>query len=114
VNERDERTARNESLLRSVNENIEELTEKFQVVPEDERFEFHCECGQTGCEERIRMTISEYRTVRVQQDRFAVVPGHESPDFERVVDYSERYVVVDKLPQAEPFVGADGVPRSDG
>jgi len=33
-------------------------------------------------------------------------------EIERVVERTERYVVVDKLPQAEPLVGADGEPDS--
>jgi hypothetical protein len=50
--------------------------------------------------------------VREENDRFAVVPGHEDEQIERVVERAERYVVVDKLPQAERFVGADGQPDS--
>jgi hypothetical protein len=29
-----------------------------------------------------------------------------------VVESNDRFVVVDKLPEAEPLVGADGKPRS--
>jgi hypothetical protein len=50
--------------------------------------------------------------VRGDNDRFAVVPGHENPEIERVVERHERYVVVDKLPDAERYVGADGKPQS--
>jgi hypothetical protein len=50
--------------------------------------------------------------VRADNDRFVLVPGHEDPQIERVVERSEGYVVVDKRPEAEPFVGADGKPDS--
>jgi hypothetical protein len=40
------------------------------------------------------------------------VPGHEDANIERVVERTEGYVVVDKRPEAEPFVGADGEPVS--
>ena len=65
-----------------------------------------------GCTERVRMTVAEYQHVRADNDRFALVLGHETPEMEAVVESNERFVVVDKLPEAEPLVGADGQPRS--
>ena len=114
MDERLERTARNESLLREVNERIEELSadaEAQGIAPEG-LIEFHCECGREDCTERVRLTVEEYQGVRADNDRFAVVPGHETPEMEVVVEVAERFVVVDKLPEAEPLVGADGKPRS--
>ena len=107
--------ARNESLLREVNDRIEELSENVEaqgIAPEGGLVEFHCECGRDGCTERVRMTVAEYEHVRADNDRFAVVPGHETPEMEAVVEANERFVVVDKLPEAEPLVGADGKPLS--
>ena len=107
--------ARNESLLREVNDRIEELSENVEaqgIAPEGGLVEFHCECGRDGCTERVRMTVAEYEHVRADNDRFAIVPGHETPEMEAVVEENERFVVVDKLPEAEPLVGADGKPRS--
>ena len=60
------------------------------------------------------MTVSEYEHLRSDNDRFAVFPGHETTEIEAVVERGEHYVVVDKLPEAEPLVGADGAPRSGG
>jgi hypothetical protein len=117
VNERLERQARNESLFREVNDRIEELSadvEKQGIAPEGGLVEFHCECGRDVCDERIRMTVSEYERLRSDNDRFAVFPGHETTEIEAVVERGEHYVVVDKLPEAEPLVGADGAPRSGG
>jgi hypothetical protein len=56
------------------------------------------------------MTRAEYEHVRSDNDRFALVPGHENEQIERVMERTERYVVVDKRPEAEPYVGADGKP----
>jgi hypothetical protein len=115
MEERLERTARNESLFREVNDRIEELSENVEaqgIAPEGGLIEFHCECGRDGCTERVQMTIAEYERVRADNDRFAIVPGHETPEMEAVVASTERFLVVDKLPQAEPLVGADGRPRS--
>jgi hypothetical protein len=46
----------------------------------------------------------------LERERFAVVPGHEDPEIERVLERTDRYLVVDKRPEAEPLVGADGDP----
>ena len=115
MEERLERTARNESLFREVNDRIEELSENVEaqgIAPEGGLVEFHCECGRDECTERVRVTIAEYEHVRADNDRFLLVPGHETPEMESVVESSDRFVVVDKLPQAEPLVGADGKPNS--
>jgi hypothetical protein len=114
VDERLERTARNEDLFRQVNDRIEELSTEAEAqgIAPDGLIEFHCECGREGCTERVRLTVEEYQGVRADNDRFAIVPGHETPEMEVVVEVAERFVVVDKLPEAEPLVGADGKPRS--
>ena len=112
MNSREERTARNEALLREVNERIHEVGERLQVLPDDEVLEFRCECGRPECDEFISLTAREYEHVRSDGDRFALHPGHENPELERVVERAERYVVVDKRPEVEPLVGADGQPES--
>jgi predicted NBD/HSP70 family sugar kinase len=114
VDAREERSAKNEALLREVNDRIEEVGEHFRVLPDGDRLDFRCECGRPGCEETISMGVSEYRQVRSENDRFAVARGHEDAEIERVVEQTEHYAIVDKLPEAEPLVGADGQPDSGG
>jgi hypothetical protein len=109
---RDARLATNEALYREVNERIHEVGQRLQVLPDSELLDFHCECGRTDCEEPLQMTPSEYQHVRSDNDRFALVPGHEDAELERVMERTERYIVVDKRPEAEPYVGADGKPDS--
>jgi Icc-related predicted phosphoesterase len=110
---RQERSAKNEALLREVNERIHEVGERLQVLPDDDMLDFRCECGSPACENYVSMTASKYEDVRSDNDRFVLVPGHEDPEIERVMERTERYVVVDKRPKAEPYVGADGKPDSD-
>jgi hypothetical protein len=107
VDERLERQARNEALVREVNERISAL-DRAAVAGDGETFGFHCECGRGGeCGERVWMTLAEYDVVREQDDRFALLPGHETDGLEHVVGRSERYVVVDKVDEAEPLVADD-------
>jgi hypothetical protein len=115
MDKRLERTARNEALIREVNERIEKVdkaAEEASLAPEEAFFEFLCECGaedagDLGCEEHVQLTIREYEQVRSQDDRFAVYPGHEQAELEWVAARNERFVVVDKRPVAEPFVEDD-------
>ena len=109
---REVRAAKNEALLREVNDRIEAVGRHLQVLPSGELLDFRCECGEDDCEAFISMPVSAYEHVRADNDRFAVLPGHEDDGIERVVERAETYLIVDKLPRAERFVGADGEPDS--
>ena len=98
--------ARNEALLRSVNERIKTLDQEAGAWTDpNERFWFQCECGATDtCQERVEMTLAEYERVRTQRDRFAVAPGHQADEIEEVVERNDRVVIVDKRDAVERFV----------
>jgi hypothetical protein len=115
MNRRLDRTARNEALIRVVNERIEQVDKAAQEATYDHKetlFEFLCECGDgeagdVGCEAHVEMTIREYEAVRSQDDRFVLHPGHEQEAIESVAARNERFVVVDKRPRVERFVEDD-------
>jgi hypothetical protein len=108
VDERFARQARNEALFREVNERIAQLGEAAEAWSPDGIVEFLCECGdENGCGERIQMPLEVYEGVRAQDDRFAVKPGHETLELETAVDWTDDYVIVDKVPAAERFVADD-------
>jgi len=94
VDERGERVGRNEDLFRTVNERVRDVNEAFSVVLE--QTDFVCECGMRECVETVRMTLAEYERVRSDPTLFAIVPGHDFPEYERVVGGNERYAVVRK------------------
>jgi hypothetical protein len=106
VEERFDRQARNESLMRTVNDQIAALDElSADWATPGHQFEFKCECGKTsGCDGVLQMTLTEYEVVRSQRDRFAVLPGHESAEIEHVVEETDRYVIVDKRDEVEHLV----------
>ena len=107
MEERLERQARNEALAREVNERVNVLHRE-AVGGDGDTFGFHCECGRHGgCPERVWMTLAEYDVVRAQDDRFALVPGHETDELEHVVEANERFVIVDKVDEAEHLVADD-------
>ena len=106
--------ARNEALFREVNERIAELGSRAQAWSPDGT-DFLCECGEEGgCGQRVRVPIDVYERVRSQDDRFIVRPGHETPEIERAIEWTDEYVVVDKIPAVEEYVADDprGAPSS--
>ena len=107
---REERLARNETLFRSVNENIEQSAVSGQI--DDHVFEFFCECSNLDCTLLLPMTLSEYEEVRADPRQFLVAPGHELPEIEAVVASKSAYQVVLKVGEAAEFV-AERDPRSD-
>jgi hypothetical protein len=95
-----ERAARNQALFRTVNERIERRNEAFaELTP---YWGWVCECADTGCIERIDMTLGEYEELRADPTRFVVSwnERHVVPDFERVVESTERYRIVEKIGSA--------------
>ena len=118
MEERLQRQARNEALVREVNERMNALARDAAgsgAVNGVATFGIHCECGREGgCGEMVWMTLAEYEIVRQQDDRFATVPGHETEGLEHVVESNERFLIVDKVDAAEPLVADDPRGRTSG
>jgi hypothetical protein len=110
VDDRGKRIGQNEVLFREVNERLRELGEGFSLVAEEA--EFVCECGSSTCTEHIRMTLSKYEAVRSNPKRFFVRHGHEIPEYEKVVEEDEGYLVVEKLPGGPAGIAIRDDPRS--
>ncbi len=98
--------ARTQSLFREVNERIEEVTAGRSALGE-----VVCECADHACADTIPLTVEEYESVRRVPTHFLVLPGHELAEVERVVDETERYVVVEKIGKGAE-VAAQFDPRS--
>ena len=90
----EQRAAQNETLFRSVNEEIERLGQG--VGPEPRYTAFVCECSDGTCAERIQLTIAEYEDVRSHSRWFVTAPGHVNLRIEHVVRTTDRYVIVEK------------------
>jgi hypothetical protein len=55
-----------------------------------------CECGDNSCVEQIEVAVEDYERVRRDPTLFMVVPGHEIPDVEDVVERASGFLVVEK------------------
>ena len=94
MEERAREVGRHQALFREVNERIEELAGTFDLKDE---LTILCECGSGDCAERIALSEDEYERLRRIPTHFAVRPGHEIPQVERVVERHDGFVVVEKF-----------------
>lgn len=103
-----EKNARNQVVFREVNERIAELT---ILVSEIDVNLFICECSDPACAESLEITPGEYERVRGDGTHFVVVPGHELPEIEQVVDGTARFLIVETVGTAAA-IARDSDPRN--
>jgi hypothetical protein len=92
--ERERRAAQNQLLFREVNEQIVNLTERFQAQLSD--LDLVCECADPSCTGAIRLGLDDFGRIDRVQNAFLVLRGHEDDRVEDVVDQRDGYVVVRK------------------
>ena len=86
------RQARNQMVLRDVNERIARLADAYRVFREP--YDFLCECSVTGCRTTVRATIGEYDLVRSHPSTWIVAPSHDDQEREQIVYRTDRFAVV--------------------
>ncbi len=110
MDERARRIAENEALFRDLNEEVGAVAHSFSAGGESRTFDFLCECGDPVCAQRVPVARAKYGELRGSPLRFLVVPGHEIPDVERVVETREHYMVVEKFGESAE-IARDRDPR---
>jgi hypothetical protein len=93
ASQRDARLAQNEIRFRELNEQEAHLDPR---EPAPDRIDLVCECSDRECTRTFSMPFSEYEWLRQNPWRFAVLPGHEAPAVEDVVERNECYAIVEK------------------
>jgi hypothetical protein len=104
----DERLAKNEALFRAVNERLDEVGD---AIPWSKTTDYLCECSAASCMEIIELTNDEYERARSRPTRFVLVPGHQEPDLERVVEENDGFLLVEKAVAVDEIIEDD--PRSE-
>jgi hypothetical protein len=94
VDERARKIGENEALYRTINEKIEDLNRAFGTVTET--MAVVCECGQLECTEQIELDLPTYERVRSDPAQFVILPGHEIPDVESIVEPHEGFYIIRK------------------
>ena len=93
------RIAKNESMFRAANEQIEleaEVRGDFA-----DAVQFVCECPDPSCTELVELTLDEYERVRTGPRRFFVLPGHQALAVQAgaavVVEERDGVCIADKI-----------------
>jgi hypothetical protein len=90
---RDARLAQNEIAFRDGNEVVAHGGPGLPVPTE---VELICECSDRNCRRVLTMPFAEYEWLRQNPWRFVVLPGHDAPAIERVVELHPAYAIVEK------------------
>ena len=101
------RAAQNELVFRAVNEQILKMTDRFRAQLSD--IDIVCECCEVSCVGTIRVRAEEFTKFERQDGMFVVLPGHEDPSVEDVIERKKDYVVVLK----SILAAQDGHPPGD-
>jgi hypothetical protein len=101
--------AENEALFRAANERMADWEE---IHADDATELYFCECADSACREKVKLRKADYEGVRANSLRFFIVPGHEIPEVERVIQRNEGWSVIEKDPDVAPVVDEHN-PRVD-
>ncbi|HUH21501.1 MAG TPA: hypothetical protein VLZ09_06490 [Gaiellaceae bacterium] len=71
-----------------------EVSSHYEVETQTGAVDFTCECGLVDCAETMLMTIAEYEAIRAHATHFGVVPQHEQPEIETVIERHPSCFVV--------------------
>jgi hypothetical protein len=94
----EQRAARNEALFREVNDNIARLEERHGATTTEPVY--LCECADSDCIGHLAIDPDDYRRVRGNPRLFIVLPGHEEPRIEQIVERHDGYLIVEKTGEA--------------
>ena len=90
-----ERLAENEELFRHANAGLERAASLNEL--DAEALPFLCECSDEACLDTVAISLSTYKRVRSNPNRYFIVTGHETTEGEDVVSTSENgYSIVEK------------------
>ena len=90
---REERMAKNEAVVREINEVIQQAHES---APDISFMHIVCECGYEKCDSVIALTKDEYERIRNDPRRFCVLQEHVIQDVEAIVEENDRFAIVAK------------------
>lgn len=107
---REERLALNEALFRIANERMAAWEERQEEAGEageaGEAEPYHCECANQDCRQKVWLRRDAYERIRGDSAHFVIVPGHEVPDIETVIERHDGWVVIEKAPEVRDIVEA--------
>src|SRR5436305_10887991 len=94
VDDQREEEVRRQALFREVNEQIEKLSDGWELF--DGSISVLCECGRPGCNEALEVSRTLYDDIRAAHNRFLMKVGHELDDGDAVVARYDGYVTAER------------------
>ena len=89
------RLAENEAIARQVNEQVQQLGQRWNAPGEP--LEILCECSLGECAQRLHVPLADYTSVREHDARFMLVDDHIVDEIEKRVGKVGDATVVEKL-----------------
>jgi hypothetical protein len=89
-----EQAARVQLLYRQVNERIQSVGAGIFGMADDEPLSVVCECLDPSCVRRIGISAYDLQRLRSSPAAFVVLPGHEAPEHEEVLERHDGFLVV--------------------
>ena len=108
--ERERRIGENEAIFRAANERMANWEERDRVEALELYF---CECADPTCTQKVRLRGSDYERVRSDPTHFFLLPGHQVPDVETVLESHPDWVLIEKVEADARDVAKETEPRQD-
>ena len=105
-----EQLVRNQVLLREVNERIADVASSWRGKAPA----ILCECSHDDCTGSLPLSLPEYERIRSSPNLFMIAPGHESPEFDRVVEARHDSTLVEKTKYLELVLPWRRVTHAEG
>lgn len=74
---------------------------------------YFCECADPTCTQKVRLRGSDYERVRSDSTHFFLLPGHQVPDVETVLESHPDWVLIEKDERDAHDVAKETDPRQD-
>ena len=94
------RLRENEDFMESLNQRMKAMLKEIREERDDDPdapFGFFCECSDLDCRERVLVEPPRYGEIHADPEQFVLLPGHEIPAIEVVVDQEGGYLIVRKI-----------------
>jgi hypothetical protein len=91
---RDTRREQNQKRFRKGNKTLHDAVE--DIVPEELRVRFLCECADDDCLGDVNVTLTTWESVAAHPNHYLMIAGHQRSEGERVIGHVGEYEIARK------------------
>jgi hypothetical protein len=85
-----------EVIFRGANQDAAEFIAEGEGIKTATTVPFYCECSNTECRQRIRLTPQVYATSHKNKRQFIIKEGHDIPEVEKIIEQNKDYHIIEK------------------